>query len=588
MGTNIPPKTMPIMENKPEILIGSWNLCLGLPNKKDIVTQYLHDNNISICCLQETEVPQNYPENNLNCNGFLLELEQCENKMRSGIYISKGINYTRRYDLEKKGHHIVIIDVCVETKIRIINVYRSFRPYGMSPAKLFENQLKIIKKSLTCNSVVMGDFNLDARMEGIGSYNLKALLLNLTEFALENKLCQIINFSTWSRIINGTKKESLLDHVYVNNIASVKDVHYVEPVFGDHVLLMIKLQFRLETNEILKATRNWRAYNSDTMNMLINSTLIASGCDWPALGVQDHWNVLENCLINVVDYLAPLEYKSVVPKKLASSTPKRIKSLLNLRKRLLKNDRQRNNSLNTPRIKLLSKEIRTHYLNKKISMVRQAATGSNINLWKAVKIAKDLTAETIPINLTLGGANVVAGEAANSFAKFFHEKVTANVAKSKVVINNVYNGKCKLIVQNRNFMNTMSVKECMLTLNQKKCEGYDRIPVCCIYDARESLQVPMASLFDKIYNTCVVPEQWKISKIMPIFKKGCKNAIENYRPIANLCSASKIFEKLILKQIHYLESTNKLDLTGKQQHGFKKTKALPRRELSSNQLLHEL
>ena len=107
-----------------------------------------------------------------------------------------------------------------------------------------------------------------------------------------------------------------------------------------------------------------------------------------------------------------------------------------------------------------------------------------------------------------------------------------------------------------------------VNLKSKKCEGYDRIPVCCIYDARESLQVPMASLFEKIYNTCVVPEQWKISKIMPIFKKGCKNAIENYRPIANLCSASKIFEKLILKQIHYLESTNKLDLTGKQQHGF--------------------
>ena len=38
-------------------------------------------------------------------------------------------------------------------------------------------------------------------------------------------------------------------------------------------------------------------------------------------------------------------------------------------------------------------------------------------------------------------------------------------------------------------------------------------------------------------------------------------------------SASKIFEKMILKQIHYLESTNKLDLTGKQQHCFKKSKS---------------
>ena len=61
-----------------------------------------------------------------------------------------------------------------------------------------------------------------------------------------------------------------------------------------------------------------------------------------------------------------------------------------------------------------------------------------------------------------------------------------------------------------------------------------------------------------------------MAKIIPIFKKGSKNAIENYRPVANQCSISKIFEKLILKQINYLESINGLDFTGKQQHGFKK------------------
>ena len=30
-----------------------------------------------------------------------------------------------------------------------------------------------------------------------------------------------------------------------------------------------------------------------------------------------------------------------------------------------------------------------------------------------------------------------------------------------------------------------------------------------------------------------------------------------------------ILEKLILKQIHYIESTNQLDFTGNSQHGFK-------------------
>ena len=78
----------------------------------------------------------------------------------------------------------------------------------------------------------------------------------------------------------------------------------------------------------------------------------------------------------------------------------------------------------------------------------------------------------------------------------------------------------------------------------------------------------MANLFNEVYLTCKIPEQWKVSKIIPIFKKGSKVSIENYRPIANLCSASKVFEKLILKQIQYLENKNQLDLTGKQQHGF--------------------
>ena len=96
------------------------------------------------------------------------------------------------------------------------------------------------------------------------------------------------------------------------------------------------------------------------------------------------------------------------------------------------------------------------------------------------------------------------------------------------------------------------VKCCLYGLSNKKCEGFDRIPVCSLYDACAVLLKPLSILFDKIYTTCSIPEQWKISKIIPIYTKGNKSEIENYRPIANLCSTSKIFEKLILKQIHHL------------------------------------
>ena len=64
---------------------------------------------------------------------------------------------------------------------------------------------------------------------------------------------------------------------------------------------------------------------------------------------------------------------------------------------------------------------------------------------------------------------------------------------------------------------------------------------------------PLISLFKLIYRDTMVPEQWLISKIIPVHKKGDKSSIENYRPVANLCCASKNFEKLILKRINELE-----------------------------------
>ena len=73
-----------------------------------------------------------------------------------------------------------------------------------------------------------------------------------------------------------------------------------------------------------------------------------------------------------------------------------------------------------------------------------------------------------------------------------------------------------------------------------------------------------------MYNKLSIPDQWKVAKTVPVFKnKGEKKDIENYRPIANLCSSSKIFEKLILKRILEIQDANNCDITCENQHGFK-------------------
>ena len=56
----------------------------------------------------------------------------------------------------------------------------------------------------------------------------------------------------------------------------------------------------------------------------------------------------------------------------------------------------------------------------------------------------------------------------------------------------------------------------------------------------------MTALFNNIYNTKTIPEQWRVSKIIPVHKKGFKSKIENYRPVANLCAASKIIRIILV------------------------------------------
>ena len=90
-------------------------------------------------------------------------------------------------------------------------------------------------------------------------------------------------------------------------------------------------------------------------------------------------------------------------------------------------------------------------------------------------------------------------------------------------------------------MTTENVIKAMKEIKLKNAEGCDRIPQRILLDGIEILSGPLSVLFNKIYLQNRLPEQWQMSVITPVFKKGKKDEISNYRPVANLCSGSKIF-----------------------------------------------
>ena len=58
--------------------------------------------------MQEVEVESGFDHNTLNIKGYDLEIETNSVKSRTGIYISKDINYSRKIELEGVNSHIIL------------------------------------------------------------------------------------------------------------------------------------------------------------------------------------------------------------------------------------------------------------------------------------------------------------------------------------------------------------------------------------------------------------------------------------------------------------------------------------------------
>ena len=97
-------------------------------------------------------------------------------------------------------------------------------------------------------------------------------------------------------------------------------------------------------------------------------------------------------------------------------------------------------------------------------------------------------------------------------------------------------------------------------LDTNKATGLDRIP-CKFLKLSSSIVGPsLAYIFKSCINAEIFPNEWKISKVTPLFKKGSKRELGNYQPISVLPLVSKIFKKIIYRQLYdYLQDKSLLN-----------------------------
>jgi len=114
---------------------------------------------------------------------------------------------------------------------------------------------------------------------------------------------------------------------------------------------------------------------------------------------------------------------------------------------------------------------------------------------------------------------------------------------------------------------TYEINKIIYSLKNKTSHGYDEITDKILKASAPFILSPLTYIFNKILSSGIFPDRLKYSEVQPLFKKGEKTKISNYRPISLLPSFSKIIEKIIHKRLNcYLIENN---ILANEQFGFK-------------------
>ena len=111
----------------------------------------------------------------------------------------------------------------------------------------------------------------------------------------------------------------------------------------------------------------------------------------------------------------------------------------------------------------------------------------------------------------------------------------------------------------------------LLALRIDKSAGPDQIHPRILKEIAHQIAKPLTKIYQLSVTGGIVPCQWKLANVVPIFKKGSRSSPENYRPVSLTSVLSKLLEKLISKRV--MEHLLINNIIPRQQHGFLKGKS---------------
>lgn len=156
-------------------------------------------------------------------------------------------------------------------------------------------------------------------------------------------------------------------------------------------------------------------------------------------------------------------------------------------------------------------------------------------------------------------------EIANLFANFFSRSFTNHVQEPDSEYFS-YMSNCSQTSLNSIEIPLETVITKINSLKNEYSPGPDGLPAVVLKECQHFLAQPIKTLFQLSISQGIFPTLWKSSYITPLHKKGKKNEISNYRPIAKLSCIPKLFESIVYDTMYF----HCKSIFSPKQHGFLK------------------
>ena len=437
---------------------------------------------------------------------------------------------------------------------------------------------------------MLGDCNLDLMRSDDDTFYLKNILGEYESILGENGLMNKRLGVTFERIHNDGKVfQSELDHLVTNCPDEIKDCGTLtSDASPDHRVIFAEIYFDKPRPE--KKTIVSRDIRGIRKNPNLLREAVARQDWYQLMGMEDVDEMVETWVkhINVaLDEVAPKKERVLKDGKGKPNWSPEVLQKIK-KKNHLRSEWQKSIAMGKADEKLHEEYKRSrNTCNNLVTQEHRKLMGTNITetstmnqVWKTINkilYPRESQNMTIQVKGPVKGKLENPDQVADEMNHWFKEKVerlVIKIDKSKLqdpfkkLIAKLKNKRLKFSLQPVDVQEVLMV---LKDLKKKTSYGLDGLSSEMLKECREELAGPLTIIINRSICSGVFPKYWKVAKIAPLLKKGDATKRENYRPVALLCVAGMVLEKIVADQIErYFESNN---LLGTFQFGFRKNRS---------------